>query len=107
MKAERVIDGPLGPAVELPPVRLTKAAADRVAIACCRGHAHVELGRTFTDAEWEKAWACQKVLEERRQAWRAGSVAAVEAAVAELRLAGWKVIPPGGPPGGSALKGGV
>lgn len=102
MKPSAVHEGPLGAAVDLPAVRLAPAAAERVAIACCCGHAEVELDRAFSDEERVRAWESQGVREVRRRAWRAGAAAAVEAGIAELRLAGWRIEPPG-----SVLKGGL
>lgn len=94
-------EGPLGPAVEHPPVRLMPAAAERVAMATALEHCRTVYqaeGKTMDEDLFVRLWK-----QRTHELWIATAGAAVEAAVAELRLAGWKVEPPGP----SGLRGGV
>lgn len=68
----RAVEGAIGPAVEHPPARLTPAAA------------------------FMRAWGRRT-----HGLWIATAGAAVEAAMAEMRMAGWRIEPPG------SLRGGV
>lgn len=96
VRPSRVEEAPLVAAVEMAPVRLTKAAAERVVDVMV--HAIVDV----VDAEASVACRCENC-----EGNRVRVVARVaEALVAEMRLAGWRVIPPGAA-GGQELRGGV
>lgn len=88
-------EGPLVPAVELPAVRLTPAAAERVGVVMCEAIAEVTGAKAVC--------SCDNCLA-RRSVVLARTA---ESLVAELRLAGWTVAPPGQPGAAGPLKGGV
>lgn len=108
MSAEKVIEGPLGVA-DLPVVRLVPAAAERVAKAAAIEFArrvHLQQAREFREDLFDRVWHHGPDSAKTRANWT-GVIAAVgEQLVAEMRLAGWKVEPPGAA-GMTKLKGGV
>ena len=105
VRPSRVEEAPLGAAVEMAPVRLTPAAAERVAMATAMGHCRAVYqaeGKTMNEPLFVSLWK-----QRTHEVWIATAGAAVESALAELRLAGWTVAPPGQPGAAGPLKGGV